>query len=225
MIGAAELDRAVAETRLERARRLEPEILYRAEPIGFYALERQGGSLAPVVVHDPGAEPEFRLLEQATHDARVDSLYMPEIGLTVELDTVRNAYWQAFLPPEGAAALFEDVALASATFKAEFSHGTRHLLVHAWSLALVLVSTWVVVRLSRWPLLNIFLVLLAARGIFAAFSFVQTETMSDLMGVFLTEEQMHYLLPALFAAASLVLLLVLIVLPPFRQWKREVGSG
>jgi hypothetical protein len=34
-----------------------------------------------------------------------------------------------------------------------------------------------------------------------------------------------YLLPGAFAAVSLLLLLVLILLPPFHEWKREVGRG
>ena len=225
MIGAGEIALAFEDTSAESIRRLETDVLYRAEPFDFYAVDRSGAELGPVVVHDSGDTPAFRMLQSVVHDAGSDVLLVSEMDTRVDLRSVRNAYWQAFVPPVGVAGVFEDARRAFSTFRAELSNGLPHLLLLSWTLALVLVSAWVVVRLSRWPLLNILLVLVLARGIFAAFSFVQTETMRDLMEIFLSPQQMHFVLPVVFTAGSVVLMLILILLPPFREWKREVARG
>jgi hypothetical protein len=211
----------------DRGRRLEPETLYRAEPLDFYAVNRQGTQFEPVVVHHSERDPAFAVVSQAVQDARLGRLYLRggEVGGEIDLSTVRNAYWQAFVPSPPVSGIFADVAAAGEMLRRTAEEAATRFLLLTWSLSLVLTSLWVLVRISRWPLLNITVVLTVVRGIFATFTAVQRETVREFAALVIPPQQLQYLLPGVFLLISIVLLLILVLLPPFHQWKREVSSG
>ena len=216
-----------SEASVERTRRLEPETLYRADPFDFYAVNRRGEEFSPVVVHTAEQDPAFEVASEAISDSRSGILYLRGEGVQGEigLDTVRNAYWQAFTPSPPVSGIFADIAVAGDMLRRSAGENATRFLLLTWTLALLLTSLWVVVRVSRWPLLNIILVLTVLRGVFATFSAARRETVLEFAALIIPQQQLQYLLPAVFLAISIVLLLILVLLPPFHQWKREVGSG
>jgi hypothetical protein len=206
-------------------RRLDPDVLYRADDIDLYALGRSGLRLETVVVHEYGREPAFAVLDEAVLDPVAGEVLVGGRRRAVSLSAVQNAYWQAFAPPAYIAGTVRDVDTAGAAFAGASDPLARGFLLEAWTLALAVTALWVVVRASRWPLLNILLALGLARGYFAVFSLADSETVRQLVAGVVPAPYLPYLLPGAFAAVSLLLLLVLILLPPFHEWKREVGRG
>jgi hypothetical protein len=225
MIGLDKLPVLIPSSSSSLVHRIEPNVIYRSEAFDFYAFGRRGLELETVVVHDDGTSPAFGVVAEGIHDRQTDTLLLPgEADRSLPLSRVDNAYWEGLHPPPQVSRLFSHVSSASDAFRDEFRPGTTDFLILSWSLALLLTSLWAVVRISRWPLLNILLALGMARLVFAVFALVRRDMVREFAGLLLPEDQLHYLLPGAFAAAALVLLLILVLLPPYRDWKRGLGS-
>jgi hypothetical protein len=223
--GVERLAGSVPQPRTPLQRRLAPGLLYRGETVDLYALRATGAVLRTVVVHEYGREPAFRVFDEAVHDPMRDQLLIGPQRMSVAMSSVENAYWRAFEPPPQLSGTFRDIAAAADRFPVAGVPFGRRFLLLAWTLALAVTSLWVVVRVSRWPLLNVLLALGIVRGYFAIFSLADRGAVREFAAVVIPQPYMSYLLPGAFAAVSLVLLLVLVLLPPFQQWKREVGRG
>ncbi|MFP4230976.1 MAG: hypothetical protein ACLFRR_03925, partial [Spirochaetaceae bacterium] len=219
---------ASAEPGGETVLRLQPRLLYRAEGIDFYALETDGAEMGPAVVHEPGRDPAFRVVSEMRLDPASGRLLIPESEAVAErrIDArnVENAYWRAFRPPAGFEPLFRDVERAGNAFREVAPPGGADFALLGWATALFIVSLWPLIRLTRWPLLNIVLAVGAARGLFFLFTVTQNEMVRE-GAASLLGRNLDYVLPGALLAISTVLLLVLLVLRPYGEWKREVGRA
>ncbi len=212
------------------SRRLESEVLYRSDRLDIYVFRRSGLAFSSVVYHAPERDPAFGVAEEGvlyprTEDLEVRSPDLQEPELRVSLSELENAYWQSFVPPPEVDGTLADVATAGMAFEGRYSPMSRDFLVLAWTLALVMTSLWTIVRSTRWPLLNILLALGMVRAVFAAFSLVERESVREFVAAMLPAAYLDYALPALFGGVAVILLLILILMPPFEQWNREVGSA
>lgn len=227
MIGVDYLERAVPQPSASAARRLEPNVLYRADNIDFYALDRRDEAVfGPLLVHEPAREPSLSIFQRAEQDRESGSLLLRgETDRQINLEAVENGYWQAFEAPVLVRRLFRDAKTVASSFGGEPGLYNIDFLLRAWSLALLLTSLWVVVRVSRWPLFNFILSLGMARAAFVVFHATQVPALRDVFRIVLSSEQMNYLVPGIFVGLSLLLMLVSVLLPPFHQWRREVSGG
>ncbi|MGM0673279.1 MAG: hypothetical protein ACQETQ_01150 [Spirochaetota bacterium] len=226
MIGADYLEHVVSPVSAPLGRRLDPNILYRADNIDFYALDRDGAVFEPVLVHETGRDPALSVFQQAEQDRDSGSLlFRGATDRQLGLDAVENGYWKAFEAPQHVEQLFRDISVAASSFDENARLDNIDFLLLSGSLALVLTSLWVVVRLSRWPLFNIILSLGMARAVFATFYVIQSPSVRDFLGIVLSNQEMEYALPGAFVTLSVLLLLVSVLLPPFHHWKREVSGG
>ncbi|NBF40827.1 MAG: hypothetical protein GVY14_10465 [Spirochaetes bacterium] len=212
------------------SRRLESGVLYRSDQLDLYAFDSTALSFSSVVYHVSGRDPAFGVAEEGvlyphTEELGVRAPDAPGVDLRVSLSELENAYWQSFVPPPEVGGTLEDVAMAGMVFDGRYSPMSRDFLILAWMLALLTTSLWTIARATRWPLLNIILTLGMLRAIFAAFSFVEREIVREFAAAAVPAAYLEYLLPGLFAGVALILLLILILMPSFEQWNREVGSA
>ncbi len=212
------------------SRRLEPGVLYRSDQLNFYAFDESGLTLSSVVYHVPGRDPAFGVADAGvlypdTEELGVREPDRPEGELRISMSELQNAYWQSFVPPPEVDGTLEDVAGAGMAFKGRYSPMSRDFLMLAWTLALLTTSLWTIARATRWPLLNIMLTLGMVRAVFAAFSLVERESVREFAAAVVPAAYLEYLLPGLFAGVAVILLLILILMPSFEQWNREVGSA
>ncbi|MFO7782883.1 MAG: hypothetical protein R6W94_14800, partial [Spirochaetia bacterium] len=212
------------------SRRLEPGVLYRSDQLDFYAFDRSALRLSSIVYHVPGRDPAFGVAEEGVLYPHTEELEVraPDgrgLDLRVSLSELENAYWQSVVPPPEVAGTLEDVARAGMAFDGRYSPMSRDFLMLAWTLALLTTSLWTIARATRWPLLNIMLAVGMVRAVFAAFSLVERESVREFAAAVVPQAYLEYLLPGLFAGVAVILLLVLILMPSFDQWNREVGSA
>jgi hypothetical protein len=212
------------------SRRLESEVLYRSDQLDFYAFDSTSLRFSSIVYHVQGRDPAFGVAEEGvlypdTEEFGVRTPDAPEVDIRVSLSELENAYWQSVVPPPEVAGTLEDVAWAGTAFDGRYSPMSRDFLILAWTLALLTTSLWTIARATRWPLLNIILTLGMLRAIFAAFSLVEREVVREFVVSVVPQAYLEYLLPGLFAGVAVILLLILILMPSFEQWNREVGSA
>lgn len=94
------------------------------------------------------------------------------------------------------------------------------------SVAALLAMVWTPARITRWPLLNALFVFAYVRGVVALPHGVERLAESIPMPVFLPTFVVNNISDVVMALLSLVLLVIALVLPPMREWRREVlGEG
>lgn len=96
------------------------------------------------------------------------------------------------------------------------------MVVNALSLAISLLSLWFWVRLTRWPLWNALWAFLVCIFMYLGLVLLLEASSQALMA------QLHplvstYAVPGYFLVLALVWSLLSLLLPPFKDWKREVG--
>ncbi|MFP4374800.1 MAG: hypothetical protein ACLFPO_10750 [Spirochaetaceae bacterium] len=223
--GVRRLDDVVSAPEKRPGMKFEAGVLYRSDTLDFYAFDRSGYTLTSVVYHDAGRVPRLGVEDEVVLDPSTAELDLRGLGLRIPANEVGNAYRQAFEPPPEVSGTLADVSNAATAFEGRYSPMSRDFLFLAWALALLMTSLWTIVRSTRWPLLNIILVLGMVRLTFAAFSLVEREGVREFAAAVVPAAYLDYLLPGGFAAVALILLLVLILMPSFTQWNREVGSA
>jgi hypothetical protein len=201
---------------------LPPGRIHATDRAAVYAKEQEGTSYTDVVLFRKDRQPRFSVHEEAHLNPFEKTIRIPEAGVSIPAEEVAHGYAGLFEPPALLARFFGDIRItAKRLLNAGPSTGNESLALIA-SLCLVTVSGWFLIRLTRWPVLNGFLVLLLLRGVLFLFRAGSdtgfTESVSGFLGVSLGA----FLVPALLTAISAVLLGLSALLPPFREWQRDV---
>lgn len=102
------------------------------------------------------------------------------------------------------------------------SSSLLHMLVNALSLSVSLLSLWFWVRLTRWPLWNAMWALLICGFMYFGLVLIQAPSSQALL------LQIHpliheYALPVFLTVLALIWSLLSLLLPPFKDWKKELG--
>jgi hypothetical protein len=99
-----------------------------------------------------------------------------------------------------------DFSLTGRQFEARLRGGLLPFLMYAGALIFLLVSLEFVLKLSNWPLANLFLGCLAFRGVLAAETFLNSPEIQDLFAVFLENRlPLSYTVPLIFCAFGVLI--------------------
>jgi hypothetical protein len=94
-----------------------------------------------------------------------------------------------------------DFSLTGRQFEARLREGLVSLLIYAGALIFLLVSLGFILKLSNWPLANLFLGCLAFRGVLAAETFLNSPEIQNLFAGFLGDRlPLSYTVPLIFCA-------------------------
>jgi len=98
-----------------------------------------------------------------------------------------------------------DLRLNAENLQNRLGEGTPSFLLYAGALLFLLVSLRFVLRLSVWPLANLFMGLLAFRGVLALETFFNSREIQDVFGSFLQGRMpVSFAVPLIFIAAGLL---------------------
>lgn len=201
--------------------------LLRLPHAAVYIDEAAGLELRRVLLWQETANPGFSLHLEAIYEPSTERLYPlgSESGVPV-FETI-NGQWTMFEPPPVLSRLITDLYRTSAALgqarRTRPAAGYLTLL----SLALIVTLSWVVVRLTRWPLFNAMLVLGWIRLLLRVAPVPLDPGFQQplLQLVPMAEQLGEFLYPAVLATVAVLLLLISIVTPSFDRWKREVRGG
>jgi hypothetical protein len=117
-----------------------------------------------------------------------------------------------------------DFSLTGRQFEARLGDGLVSFLMYAGALVFLLVSLGFILKLSNWPLANLFLGCLAFRGVLAAETFLNSPEIQDLFAAFLGNRiPLAYTVPLIFCAFGvLVNLYTFLVFLARRRTDEEV---
>ncbi|AHC13514.1 hypothetical protein [Salinispira pacifica] len=93
-----------------------------------------------------------------------------------------------------------------------------------FSLMLFLFSTFVFMRLTRWPLINFILAVIVNIAGLMLTRVHELFFIRDIAGSFLRERAMGYIAPGLLSFIAIIFIIMNVFLPSIKEWSREVGE-
>lgn len=218
----------------------DPMALHRAPAAGsflqdgsriIYVDDRHGLEIRRLLVGslDTATDlPRFALYPQGVFDPRTESITprpaSATTGAPFALSNAVDAPWALFDPPASVRSVAHDVQTVATLLTADLAEAPLRTLAGISAVALLLTASWVLLRLTRWPLLNALLALGWIRLILFALPFAALPELSSaveqLLGAPETLRWAYF--PALVMLGGLLLVGINMVLPPFDHWRREV---
>lgn len=209
---------------LGRLHVLRPEsgMVYRASGVGNRALipgNVDGLILENVVLHSPGSQsPEWQKFSQLLMDPADNSVVIPG-DADFPLYAAPTAKWSLFRPPRQLQALADELSDIQIAL---FHSGWLARGVIAVVMSIFLFSVWVLVRLTRWPLINAIVVMGAVRMVMWCSSIILQAESAAFMEIVLGSVQPWLLSTLVYGVAAGVLLIGGVLQSPFRTWSEEV---
>ncbi len=196
-----------------------------------YTESLQNGKAANLIIMEDGksaAENEqkkfnFYSRVKINADAQGITLY-PANEKEVKINA-RPVYSFIFQEDPRLSSFFRDIGLLNCELDRQYHNSRTGFLILSFSLLFFCVASSVLMRISRWPLLNFMIGLLILRGIFSIFRFLKTEIILELKKVLADSPLIDSLPAMIFLFLGLVLLLIDLVFVNYNFWKREIQGG
>ncbi len=187
----------------------------RAGSAAVYVVEPDAGNSRSVVVRD-GAH-GFAVYDAAPGD-----------GWPAQLPAALLADAATGLGPVGSLALSVTRAVddVSAVYRAiRLDTVSIPGLLQIGALSIFMLGCWTLARLTRWPLFNAILVVVALRAAVWFVASSRTGTIRDLVILGFSSQVVPYLGSAVLGFTGLAVLSIAVLLPPLDTWKRELVDG
>ena len=216
---------AVLPPTAENSAVLPEQRLVRVDQYRFYPVRRDAQTLAPLIVYDESRDPGFTVHETAHIDPRTGELTVTDTdALRVDIAAGANSYPSMVRVPELVSGLSSDLADLARLLTVD---GDRRMttILNLIALSLFLLGCWTLARLTRWPLFNALFTLAAIRFAIWIVPAVQIGTLRSTLIVAFDSTALPFASAAILAAVALGLMALLVFLPPFGDWKREIDNG
>ncbi|TVQ99527.1 MAG: hypothetical protein EA403_12885 [Spirochaetaceae bacterium] len=218
----------------------DPKALHRVPAAGsflrdhsriIYLDDLQGWEIRRLLVGSLAAAPEgprFSLYPQGVFDPVTEAITArpasETTGAPFALSDAVHAPWALFDPPPAVRSVSRDVQTVATLLTADLVETPLRTAAGIAAVALLLTASWVLLRLTRWPLLNALLTLGWVRLILFALPLAAhpelAHAIERLVGA--PEALRWVYLPAAMLLCGVLLVGINMVLPPFDHWRREV---
>lgn len=201
--------------------------LLRGPERSIYIDSAQGVSLSDVVVISPEELPKIRVYTEGVWRNDVNEI-VPIGGPDAEsfsLAEIESIRWRRL--PESLTSIVSDVRELYLHFRSGL-HGGEIVLwaVHLGAFLFAMTLMWTTARISRWSLFNLLLTVAYLRGLLAIPELIVRVRGTFEIPSWLPQVITANLLPVAWGVIGLILLVVAILLPSMREWRREVfGEG
>jgi len=196
-----------------------------------YTESLQNGKAANLIIMEDGKSAteneqkkfNFYSRVEIKADAQGITLYSSDMkGVEIK---ARPVYSFIFQEDSRLSSFFRDIGLLNAELDRQYHNSRIGFLILSFSLLFFCVASSVLMRISRWPLLNFMIGLLILRGIFSLFRFLKTEIILELKKVLVDFPLIDFLPAVIFIFLGLVLLLIDLVFVDNNFWQREIQGG
>jgi hypothetical protein len=190
---------------------------------GFH--DRQGSRVTGLFLNRPGEEPTLSVHAGGYLDLEGERLLLPEEGIELPLTSRFSPYSVMFSPPGEVLGFVEDLRYFSTDLQRRLEAGILSYAPAVVASTLLFVSFWTLARATSWKLFNVLLVVLGARLFFLAYRVLNSALLREMAGEILPQLIVGYLPSMVLGAFSLFLLLLALLMPSIREWKRGVGDA
>ena len=204
------------------ARSMRPQTIVRAGNIRVYALGHEGLSYGPLVSHDLGMVPGFRVHPEGVIDLETGDLVIPSSAMSVPLTESDDSYPALVRPPDLLTRALADLDVVTRVVSLG-TDSSAPLTIAA--LSLLVVSLWTLVRLTRWPLFNAVAAIATLRFVVWLIASIRSGSLSELAVSAAGSSSLPYATAAIVAGLAVILAAASILLPSFKTWKSGVENG
>ena len=191
----------------------------------FAFREREGSALIGVFLSRPDAEPRVSVHPEGFLDLQGERLLLPTAGVELPLRDEFSPYAVMFEPPSEATRFVEDVRYFSQDLRTRLQEGVLQYAPAVAASTLLFVSFWTLARATSWKLFNVLLVLLAGRLFFLLYRLLNSAFVREISVELLPAPVAGFLPSLVLVALALFLLLIALLMPSIREWKRGVGDA
>jgi hypothetical protein len=181
-------------------------------------------SLTGILVYDPGASPtrlNVYASGAAASQAGVLKLTAPGKPPLALSGTPALAWKSLFNADRFTNAFLRDIGTLTSDFERLLKDSTARFFAACFSLLFLCTASLVLLRITRWPLVNIMALVLATRGWFSLYHFLAVTAAPQVARV-VTDRLVAQLFPcAVLAVLGVILLLVDILFVPADRWVVE----
>jgi hypothetical protein len=201
------------------------DLLLENEVYTFAFREREGSAIGGVLLSRPEEEPRLSVHSRGFLDLQGERLLLPEQGIELSLRPEYSPYAVMFDPPSGATRLVADLRYFSRDLRRRHQAGFVRYASAVAASTLLFVSFWTLARATSWKLFNVLLVLLAGRLFFLLYRLLNSAFIRDVSSRVLQESVAGFLPSLALSAVALFFLLIALLMPSIREWKRGVGDA
>lgn len=189
---------------------------------GIFIQNKDGQIYRDIVHADPDQENTLRYYSQGSYDPQNGKMLVHSENSEANKELQVGSLYNRLDKPPILASISRDIqhlVNLTSNIKNKFSLQSLFLI---FSITFFCISCWLLVKLTKWPLINFFLVLLAGRFLFFIYSLFNNRHVLNFFNNILYEKYLAYL-PAffLFFFGSL-LIIISLLLPSASQWKKRV---
>jgi hypothetical protein len=193
---------------------------------GFlYFEEREGLSYRNGVRLQDAAPPRMTVITTARQNPSTSTVTIPATGEQLSLEQFESVYWTRTRPPAGFAGFFAAAAEVSSAWIERAAVNDLNYLALGGITILLFSMAWVVVRLTKWPLLNATLAVVLVWGVVELLALDLPVLAREVLGEMVPEQLYPYVPHALLAVITLVFVIVSLFQAPFREWQRNIAGG
>jgi hypothetical protein len=203
--------------------KVNEKVLHNIEGSYLYIEDSQDVILDTLIIVDPAEKQNIMLIDQAAYDPSAAEIIVPVAGQSFALTASGAAYCSMFRAPGFVKAFFRDAEYIRDYFTSIPALFNVQFLLTLAGISFFCGTSWFLARFSKWPLLNLVLVLCAYRFLVFIFYAVKSSFFYELTNSFL-DGPIVELLPAvvLISLGGVFLLLSFLTLP-FAQWRKDAG--
>ena len=234
-VAAVELPLQWPQPAAQPARAPGTAVLLRSPQVALYIGRREGTQLRGVLLWRASAAQAgnrngaagFSVYPRASYDPMIEAIQFSAPPATVMLSDIQGGPWTIVEPPPLVSGMIKDVRRTVTPLSALARADRLAGVLTVAALALIIVMSWVVVRLTRWPLFNAILAISWLRLLLYLLPLSLDPAMLQVLGRLLPFAgfSLSYLSALLLSAVGLLLLAISVVMPSFSHWKREVNGG
>ncbi|MFP4425138.1 MAG: hypothetical protein ACLFPP_01680 [Spirochaetaceae bacterium] len=202
-----------------------PGVLLENREYTFSFHGRQGTRLSGVLLIRPEQEPAFSVHEEGYLDLEGERLLIPDSGVDLPLRSGYSPYSALFDPPGEVVGFVGDIRYFSNDLRRRMGEGILSYAAAVVSSTLLFVSFWTLTRATSWKLFNVLLVVLGARLFFLSYRVLNSDLLREITAEFLPSLFVGYLPSIVLGFLSILLLLLALLMPSLREWKRGVGDA
>jgi hypothetical protein len=202
---------------------LQPSTFLRVGDSIVNARSISGAVLKGVLLVDPGAtQSRLAVYPAATASARAGTLSVTPVGQPQRRvsGSPELAGAGIFAPDRITAFFLRDVHTLNADFEALLRGSLPEFFAACFAFVFVCAASLALLRLTRWPLLNLMILVAAIRGLFSLYHLLAV-TLAPQISAMLTDRLVARLLPsASLAVIGVLLLLIDIIFIPADRWTK-----
>ena len=209
------------------AQYVRPATFMRVGGVILNASTVDGSTVHGVLVFDPShPAPRFTVYGAASASVRAGSVTFrasghPPLSLT---GAPEPAWTGVFAPDPITGAFLRDIATLTADYERLMDSSLAQFFAASFSLMLLCTASLVLLRITRWPLVNIMLLIIAMRGYFSLYHLLAVRLAPD-VGRILADKLAAALFPSgVMAGLGIILLLIDVLFIPADRWVAETGT-